>query len=199
MQLVPAVGLAACIYLFPESPRWLIDHDRHEQGLQTLAKLHANGDVNDPYVQAEYEVIVAQIAEEHAHAAKSYGELFKNRSNTRRIILACAVQASTQMTGVSAIQYFSPQIFAQIGISASKTLLYQGINSIIGEVAQITFFFLIDRVGRRKLQIGGNLACAAAFIVGAALLATYPPTSTNNSAHWAFIIASTWVFNFCFW
>ncbi|RDW63630.1 hypothetical protein BP6252_11175 [Coleophoma cylindrospora] len=198
LQLVPAIGLLACIYLFPESPRWLIDHDRPEEGLRTLAKLHANGDVHDAYVQAEHEVILAQIADEHENAAKTYGELFKNRSNTRRIVIACACQASSQMTGVSAIQYFSPAIFAQIGISTKQSLLYQGINSVIGELAQFIFFFLIDRVGRRALQIGGNLACGAAFIIGAALLAVYPPSSENTSAHWAFIVASTWVFNFCF-
>lgn len=199
MQIVPAVGLAACIYLFPESPRWLIDHDRPEDGLKTLAKLHSNGDISDAYVQAEYEIILNQISDEHEHAAKSYRELFRNRSNTRRIIIASACQASTQLTGVSAIQYFSPSIMSQIGISTDQALLYQGINSIIGELAQAIFFFLIDRVGRRPLQIWGNLSCAVAFIIGAALLATYPPTSTNTAAHWAFIVCSTWVFNFCFW
>ncbi|RFU30676.1 hypothetical protein B7463_g5661, partial [Scytalidium lignicola] len=198
LQMVPAIGLGACIYLFPESPRWLIDHDRPEDGLHTLADLHANGNIHDPYVQAEYEIILSQIADEHQNAAKTYTELFRTRSNTRRIILACACQASAQMTGVSAIQYFSPAIFSQIGISAHQTLLYQGINSILGELAQAIFFFLIDRVGRRPLQIGGNLACGVAFIIGAALLATYPPTSPNTAAHWAFIVASTWLFNFCF-
>ncbi|KAL4901445.1 hypothetical protein BDW74DRAFT_187681 [Aspergillus multicolor] len=198
LQLVPAIGLASCIFFFPESPRWLIDHDRHEEGLRNLATLHANGNENDPYVLAEFELIKQQVEEEHRHGAKSYKDLFSNRSNTRRIILACACQASTQMTGVSAIQYFSPAIFAQIGISTSQTLLYQGINSIIGEVAQFIFFFLIDRVGRRPLQIGGNIACGLAFTIGASLMAVYPPSSTNTSAHWAFIVCSTWVFNFCF-
>ncbi|KAL4980438.1 general substrate transporter [Aspergillus desertorum] len=193
LQLVPAIGLASCIFFFPESPRWLIDHDRHEEGLRNLATLHANGNENDAYVLAEFELIKQQVEEEHRHGAKSYKELFSNRSNTRRIILACACQASTQMTGVSAIQYFSPAIFAQIGISTSQTLLYQGINSIIGEVAQFIFFFLIDRVGRRPLQIGGNIACGLAFTIGAALMAVYPPSSTNTSAHWAFIVAK--VFN----
>lgn len=198
LQLVPAILLASCIFLFPESPRWLIDHDRPEEGLRSLAKLHANGDETDAYVQAEYEIILGQIQDEHEHAAKTYAELFRTKGNTRRIILACACQASTQLTGVSAIQYFSPAIFAQIGISSGQTLLYQGINSIIGEVAQLIFFFLIDRVGRRPLQIGGNLACAVAFIIGAALLAEFPPSSNNNAAHWGFVVASTWVFNFCF-
>lgn len=197
--MVPAIGIICCIYLFPESPRWLIDHGREDEGLRTLARLHANGDIQDPYVQAEYSIILAQISDEHENAAKTYAELFRKRSNVRRIVLACACQASTQLTGVSAIQYFSPAIFAQIGISANQTLLYQGINSIIGEVAQFIFFFLIDRVGRRPLQVMGNLTCAAAFIVGAALISTYPPTNNNTAAHWAFIVSSTWVFNFCFW
>lgn len=72
LQLVPAIGLASCIFLFPESPRWLVDHDRHDEALRNLAKLHAKGDINDPYVQAEFEIIKAQIEDEHQHAAKSY-------------------------------------------------------------------------------------------------------------------------------
>jgi hypothetical protein len=35
-------------------------------------------------------------------------ELFKNKSSFRRLVLVCAIQASVQMTGVSAIQYYSP-------------------------------------------------------------------------------------------
>lgn len=198
--MAPALGLAVCAMLLPESPRWLIDHHQPEKALQTLANLHANGDIHDAYVQAEYEIITAQIADEHQHAAKSFGELFKNRANARRIVTACVCQAAPQLTGVSAIQYFSPAIFAQMGISAGRTLLYQGFNSIVGELAQFIFFFLIDRVGRRPLQIWGNLACCAAFVVGAALIAEFPPSSTNNlGAQWGFIVASTWVFNFSFW
>ena len=63
----------------------------------SLARLHANGDLNDPYVLAEYDIIKAQIDEEQSQAAKSYLALFSTRANTRRIIIACACQASTQM------------------------------------------------------------------------------------------------------
>jgi MFS family permease len=57
IQMLPAVILATLILTFPESPRWLIDHNRGEDGLRTLAQLHAHGDVNDPWVQAEFAVI----------------------------------------------------------------------------------------------------------------------------------------------
>jgi hypothetical protein len=130
IQIIPAGLLALLILLFPESPRWLIDHDRVEEGLRTLAKLHAHGDEKDPWVLAEYSQIRDSIAYEHEHGAKSYKELFTNKSSFRRL-LAIALQASVQMTGVSAIQYYSVTIFGQMGISGSDSLKYQAYNSII--------------------------------------------------------------------
>lgn len=35
------------------------------------------------------------------------------------------LQFSVQMTGVSCIQYYSPQIFAAIGFAKEKTFLFQ--------------------------------------------------------------------------
>lgn len=69
-----------------------------------LAKLHAHGNENDAWVRAEYNQIQESITFEHENEAKSYAELFKSRSSFRRLLLCCALQASVQMTGVSAIQ-----------------------------------------------------------------------------------------------
>lgn len=157
IQIIPAVFLAALILLFPESPRWLIDHGRPEDGLRTLARLHSHGDTNDSWVRAEFEQIQDSITFEHDHEAKSYKELFTNKSSFRRLFLACSIQASVQMTGVSAIQYYSPVIFEQIGIPGSDTLKYQGISSIIALIAQFFCILLIDWTGRRWAMIGGNL------------------------------------------
>lgn len=143
---------------------WLIDHGRVEDGLRTLAKLHANGDENDPWVRAEFEQIQDAITFEHENEAKSYVELFTNKSSFRRLFLACSIQASVQMTGVSAIQYYSPVIFGQIGIPGDKTLQYQGISSIIALVAQFCCIMLIDWTGRRWTMIGGNLGNCATFM-----------------------------------
>ena len=141
LQIVPAVILGVLIMLFPESPRWLIDHGRNAEGLQTIAKLHAHGDENDPWVRAEYEQIQEAITYEHEHEAKSYLELFRNRSSFRRLFICLALQASIQMTGVSSIQYYSVTIYGKIGISGQDTLKYQGINSIIAIIAQCTSHF----------------------------------------------------------
>ncbi|KAL2019954.1 hypothetical protein VTK56DRAFT_9046 [Thermocarpiscus australiensis] len=198
IQIVPAVFLAALILLFPESPRWLIDHGKPDQGLQTLAQLHAHGDANDPWVQAEFQQIQDAIAFEHEHEAKSYAELFRDRSSFRRLFLSCALQASVQMTGVSAIQYYSVAIYGLMGIEGDDTLKYQAISSIIALVAQALCILLIDRFGRRWPLILGNLGNCVTFIIATIMLAVFPPgTSNNTAAAWGFIVV-TWVYNFSF-
>jgi hypothetical protein len=52
---------------------------RADEGLATLAKLHAAGDIHDPWVRAEFAQIQEAITDEHEHEAKSYFELFKNK------------------------------------------------------------------------------------------------------------------------
>jgi hypothetical protein len=137
---------------------WLIDHNRPDEGLKTLARLHSNGDVNDPWVRAEYDQIQESITFEHENEAKSYFELFTNRSSFRRLLIACALQASIQMTGVSAIQYYSTTIYGQIGITKSDTLKYQAINNIIALLGEACCVLFIDKLGRRRPLITGNLA-----------------------------------------
>lgn len=135
IQIIPAGFLALLILLFPESPRWLMEHGKTEKGLQTLADLHAHGNTDDPWVRAEFDQIQESITHEREGAAKSYTELFTDRSSFRRLLLAIALQASVQMTGVSAIQYYSVSLYAQIGIAGDTTLKYQAISSVIALIA----------------------------------------------------------------
>jgi sugar porter (SP) family MFS transporter len=198
IQIIPAIFLAALILLFPESPRWLIDHGKPEEGLRTLAKLHAHGDENDAWVRAEYDQIQEAITFEHEHEAASYKELFTDKSCFRRLFLACAIQGSIQMTGVSAIQYYSVTIYGLMGIEGDDTLKYQAISSVIALIAQFLCLLFIDKFGRRWTLIFGNLGNMVTFIIATILLAKFPPgDSGNKAAAWGFIII-TWVYNFSF-
>ena len=158
--------------------------------------MHAHGDTDDTYVQAEYSQVEHTVANE-ASLTKSVKEVFVNRTNFRRLVLCMALQASIQMTGISAIQYFSVDIYAQIGIKGGDTLKYQGITNIIALVAQTMCVLFIDALGRRIPLILGNLGNMVTYIVATALLANFPPTSTNSGAHWGFV-AMVWVYNFSF-
>ena len=102
------------------------------------------------------------------------------------------------MSGVSAIQYYSPTIYGQLGISVTKTLEYQAISSHIALVAQFLCLLLIDHTGRRWPLILGNLGNMVTFIIATILIVQFPPgTSGNSSAAWGFIVM-TWLYNFSF-
>jgi hypothetical protein len=71
------------MYFLPESPRWLIQKDRQEEALHVLAKVHAKGDVTDPYVQAELQEISAKISHEKLHPPPSYWTLLVGKERRR--------------------------------------------------------------------------------------------------------------------
>lgn len=180
--------------------QWLLSHGHTEKGLQTLANLHAHGNTQDPWTIAEFESIQDAVNFEKENEAKSYSELFKNKSAFRRLFLACALQASVQMTGVSAIQYYSVEIFSKIGISGDDTLKYQAISSLIALLGQFCCMMLIDKFGRRMPLILGNIGNGICFIISTILLAKFPPAGdqSNKGASWGFIVVGCWLYNFSF-
>lgn len=187
------------IFLFPESPRWLIDHGKEQEGLKTLARLHANGNENDIWVQAEFQQIQSAITHEHELEAKGYRDLFTDRSSLRRLLLVVALQVSVQMTGVSAIQYFTPEIYKTINIGTTESLKYQAIGNVLSIVAQLCTVLFIDKLGRRWPLIIGNAVNSVCFIVVTAAIASFPnaPPSNQNALAWVFIVAN-WFFQVSF-
>lgn len=68
----------------------------------------------------------------------SWKELFVIPSNFRRLALGYILQFSVQMTGVSAIQYYSTTIFVTMGFTSSRILLFQSINSVIALIGEVS-------------------------------------------------------------
>ncbi|KAF2151515.1 general substrate transporter [Myriangium duriaei CBS 260.36] len=199
IQIIPAGILALLILLFPESPRWLMEKGREQDALATLARLHAHGDQNNSLVVAEFEHIQAAIAHEHEAGARGYKDLFTDRSCFRRLILVTALQASVQMTGVSAIQYFSPEIYKGLNIGTTAALKYQGISNVLSILAQLCTILFIDYTGRRWTLIVGNLVNCAMFIIVTATNAVFLTASVSqqHALGWLFIVAN-WIYQISF-
>ncbi|PIL23391.1 MFS general substrate transporter [Ganoderma sinense ZZ0214-1] len=197
IQLTPALPLAFFILFLPESPRWLAMKDRNEEALWVLARLHAHGDIHDPFVVSEHKEILAQVQVEQQESRDAWAQLFAVKSNFRRLLLGVAIQFSIQMTGVSVIQYYAPTIFQSIGIDTSTTLGLQSGNSVIALIGEALCVWFIDRLGRRSPFVWGNALSGLTFVIGTILIAIFPAETNNHNASRAFV-SMTWLFNLVF-
>lgn len=61
LQMVCPSIVAVLVMFFPESPRWLVGKDRHEEARAFLVKYHANGDPHHPLVDLEMSEMIESL------------------------------------------------------------------------------------------------------------------------------------------
>ena len=66
IQFDPSIFLMMGLPFLPRSSRWLVKVDRAEEAIHVLANIHANGNVDDPLVVAEWEEITETLAAERS-------------------------------------------------------------------------------------------------------------------------------------
>ena len=76
LQATPSVIQVALVYIIPESPRWLIAHDRPEEAQGILSKYHTGSEEPDELVLAEMQEITLAIQKEKMVNTTSYLDFF---------------------------------------------------------------------------------------------------------------------------
>ncbi|KAH9837046.1 general substrate transporter [Rhodofomes roseus] len=160
IQCVIGVLLAAGTAFMPESPRWLIDTDQDDEGLQVLVDLHG-GDPHDEIANAEYQEIKERVMiERESGEARSYSVMWQKYK--RRVLLAMSSQAFAQLNGINVISYYAPRVFAEAGWVGRDAILMTGINAIIYLLSTLPTWVLVDRLGRRPILLSGAVVMAVA-------------------------------------
>lgn len=107
LQVVPSLLCLVILPFIPESPRWLMYHDRQDEALEVLAIMSANGDITDTVVITQYHQITDTIAFEKANKpSQNWLDAFKTPQNRRRMLLACSCAIFGNLSGSGIILYF---------------------------------------------------------------------------------------------
>ncbi|KAH8105279.1 general substrate transporter [Cristinia sonorae] len=157
LQMIPAIVLSIGMLFFPESPRWLIDHNREDEALAILADVHGGGDPNSELVQLEFTEIKDQVQFERTEGAKSYMDLFRP-GIFRRVLLGSSVQMWSQMSGMNIMMYYIVYVFQGAGLADRRAnLIANSIQYVLNVAFTVPAIIYIDKWGRRPLLLVGTL------------------------------------------
>src|SRR5262245_56556906 len=164
---IPAVIGVVFRTRMPESPRWLLRHGRYEETRHALAKLGTDVSLAD-----------VEFTARELHAADQQTERVRRRIWTpgvkRALIVVCVFFIFQQISGINVPLYYGPKLLGPLFQTGSSTVAATmagvEVTAIIAAVNVIATYFAfkwIDKIGRRKLSMGGYGGMAVAALISA--------------------------------
>jgi sugar porter (SP) family MFS transporter len=157
--VIPSLIFFVLLLLVPESPRWLVSKNKINDAKKVFGSIYSEGERWD-----QVKMVVDKIASESAPVLK---DVFTPRFK-KVVIIGLVFASIAQLTGINIVFYYAPLIFAKTHVGGS--VLFQTVlTGVVNLIFTILAFWLIDRIGRKKLLLGGSLVMGLCMLVLAAL------------------------------
>lgn len=178
LQIFFALIVIVGALMFPDSPPWFTKKGYDNEAIEVLAKLKNSTPESDD-VLTDYNMIKADV-EASAASQASWKTVFTfgKTQEFQRMMVGCTGQFFQQFTGCNAAIYYSTVLFRDnIQMDDYLSLVMGGVFATVYALATIPSFFLIERIGRRKLYLIGFLGQGLSFVITFACL--IDPTKEN--------------------
>lgn len=165
LQICPSLLQITTVFLLPESPRYLISRDRHEEAREILVKYHAEGDASSILVQAEMTQIRETLRTEMEVSKQSWRELLSSYGMRRRFIITIFIGLFTQLSGNTLLSYYSGVLFEMMGYTTTyaKTRINLA-NACWSLINAATIAFVVTRFKRRHMYMLSATCMCLVFI-----------------------------------
>jgi len=176
IQLVPSVLFTVLMFFQPESPRWLVERGRYDDAARSLAYI-ARKSPSDPAVLATLDEIKADyLGKQHLPLLQQFRGMGASKITALRCFIPSLLTFFQQWTGANAVNYYSPEIFAALGLTSTTSgLLATGVYGVVKLLANlIGLFWLIEQLGRKRCLIYGSLGSALSMLYVGIFLGVHP-------------------------
>jgi len=149
IEAFPAAAFLLLLFIVPRSPRWLVAKDRTAEARTVLTRFGTDaGSADDEIAE-----IQRSLSFEHHALAEP---LFR-RKYVKPILLAVAIAAFNQLSGINAVLYYAPAIFKSAGFGKEAGLLNSVGLGAVNLVVTMAALAVIDHFGRKRLMIVGSI------------------------------------------
>jgi sugar porter (SP) family MFS transporter len=183
VEAIPSLLFLALLTTVPESPRWLLARGRRQQALEVLRS------VRGPAAERELERIEAAPP----RGAGSWSALLGPRMRFV-MVFAAGLAFFQQITGINAVLYYLPTIFAQAGGGLASAFRQAAAVGAVNLVMTLVAMRWIDRLGRKPLLILGTSGMAAALLAIGWAFRTGPGGAQGPVGHPATVLFAVVVF-----
>lgn len=197
LQAGPSLLQIVFIFLIPESPRFLVSKERHEEAWKTIVTYHAEGNSTSRFAAAEMAQIQSTIRIELAHSRRSWLELLTVPGLRKRVIIGSFLGLFTQWSGNTLLSYYLNDLMGLIGYKDPQFIgkMNVGLNSW-NLVNAIVISLLVRRFPRRKMYLicaSSLLCCYVAWTI-----AVQQYTTTQGLAPARLTIVIIFVYQACY-
>lgn len=146
IETIPALIFLLGIFMIPESPRWLYNQNRGEEGKSILERLTG---------REKTEEIAKEIHGTLKEEEDFYKELLKPGLR-KALIIGILLPIFSQFSGINAIIYYGPRILNEAGVEVSSALISQILLGFANMVFTFIAVWKVDSLGRRPLYLFGT-------------------------------------------
>ncbi len=145
LETLPAILYFFCLFVVPESPRWLIMHGKEDEALVIMTK--ASGEIQ---AREELQAIHDSASSETHKEKVPFTDLF---TPSMRLVLMIGITVAVlqQITGINSVFFYAPMIFEQSGIGTDASFMQAILVGLVNLAFTIVAIALIDKLGRRPL------------------------------------------------
>ncbi|KAJ5131991.1 hypothetical protein N7448_006149 [Penicillium atrosanguineum] len=196
LQMALPVIILSGLYWMPESPRYLLSTDRHEEARDIIFRMHSSPlDPEHEFARREFFQMKKQILLD-AGFATSYWSLLKKSSMRKRLAMTVFLEFVLMSSGILVILNYGSIIWKSLGFDTVQILNFQCGFQLAGFVFNVIAMTFVDRVRRPWLIAGGLLGCGALVGILTALQSFY--LGTENRAGLGACVAVIFLFQATF-